>query len=456
MARYLARLKQHWVRHLLAALQVAVGVAVVTAILVDVVPLIRWTEGRQSETFSVTYGTRTAFTGMRASVFTLEDLHLLTDADTIAAATVFDSIFTPIIRADGDLWVVRGAAKVSPGLVDVADIEMTAGRFFTDEDTQVPEPQVAVISTELAESIFGDRDPIGEVINIRPTSESLRLRGSTDVFLTEDSPGLDVRVVGVFAYPPGTTVFEGIFENAPKTELLIPATGRHVMSLVGAYSSFVLPDTGDESPLSAVPQPVVDLERYDEIYFRAEEGKAMEAEAEARALLDQIIASRRDGYDDTIGGHEPRLLIDPIQSQSMRQARLRSFLVVGVMAIAALIVSGFAVFTTFLASVAERVRLIGLARAIGATRGRVLREVVAEAVLLSGIGGVIGLLLTYPMRRFIFSSAVGGAATAPGAVDVTIALLIGILMAVGIGAVASLYPGWTVARLLPAEAFHEE
>lgn len=182
----------------------------------------------------------------------------------------------------------------------------------------------------------------------------------------------------------------------------------------------------------------------------------MEAEAEARALLDQIIASRRDGYDDTIGGHEPRLLIDPIQSQSMRQARLRSFLVVGVMAIAALIVSGFAVFTTFLASVAERVRLIGLARAIGATRGRVLREVVAEAVLLSGIGGGIGLLLTYPMRRFIFSSAVGGAATAPGAVDVTIALLIGIMMAVGIGAIASLYPGWTVARLLPAEAFHEE
>ena len=78
--------------------------------------------------------------------------------------------------------------------------------------------------------------------------------------------------------------------------------------------------------------------------------------------------------------------------------RAEEVLVLGAFGVAALVVAGFSVFTTFLASVTERIRAIGLARALGATRWRVLREVMSEAVMLTGIGGIAGAVLAYPVR----------------------------------------------------------
>src|SRR5690554_6911421 len=91
MVRALARLKEHWVRHLLAALQVAVGVAVVTALFLDVLPLLRTgTSSHEATTYSVAYGGQSSGGYFRSSVFTTQDVdYLMNEAHTVTAASIY-------------------------------------------------------------------------------------------------------------------------------------------------------------------------------------------------------------------------------------------------------------------------------------------------------------------------------------------------------------------------------
>lgn len=438
MKRIWARLKAHWVRHLLAAVQVAIGVSVVSAVLLDVVPTLRSVVGGSASSglFYAMYGYRTPTGSSYTAIFTKEDLeYLLSKADSIVAATFFEQEFVSAVRVGDDLWAVRGLAQVSPGLAEVTDLQLVSGRFFLPSDTDAPEPAVAVISAELAESLFPGRDPIGQTINLRPESEAGRLSGFA-TFGTPapvGSPGLDVTVVGVFEYPEGTPQFSGFLSEMQRAEILIPATGRLSPSLSGG--------------------PALD-QRYMRIFFRAAEGRSLEAIEEVQALLASRLEQRREAGSPV--GEDGSLLIVPTGRSDalLVRARMTEALILGAMGIVALVVSGFSIFTTFLAGVAERVRAIGLARSLGATRLRILREIVGEAATLAGAGGLIGVLAAYPVRRFALAPLMSAPVSA-SAVDFLIIAAGALLVAAGIGAVAALYPAWTVARMMPAEAFRE-
>ena len=438
MKRVWARLKAHWVRHLLAAVQVAIGVAVVSAVLLDVVPNLRSAESgtESSEVFYAMYGYRTPTGSSYSVIFTKEDLeHLLSEADSIVAATFFESQFVSAVRVGEDLWAVRGLAWVSPGLAGVTDLQLVSGRFFLPSDADTPEPAVAVISAELAELLFPGSDPIGQTINLRPQSEAMRLSGFSSFGppTPQGAPGLDVTVVGVFEYPEGTPQFSGFLSEMQRAEILIPATGRVSPSLSGG--------------------PAYD-QQFSRIYFRAAEGRGLEAIEEAQALLASRVEPRLQAR--TPVDEERSLLIVPVSRSDayLTRARMTEALILMAIGIVALMVSGFSIFTTFLAGVAERVRAIGLARSLGATRLRVLREIVGEAATLSAAGGLIGVLAAYPVRRFALAPLMPAAVSASAA-DFVIIAAGALLVAAGLGAVAALYPAWTVARMMPAEAFHE-
>lgn len=450
MKRIWARLKVHWVRHLLAAVQVALGVAVISAVILDVMPALRaageWR--RRGDAFFALYGDWGPMGGSMRSAFTTDDLdYLLREAGAIAAATFFESALTNLIQVDGELYAVRGVAEVSPGLAGVTEVPLLAGRFFTDADVKAPEPLVALISAELAEMLFPGRDPVGQTINLRPESEATRLHGFPlgGAAPVEGAPGLDLTVIGVFAYPEGTPTYTGFFAEAARAEILLPATGKLSPSLAPVRPAA----EGGSSPGARLF-----TKEYTRLYFRAVEGMGAEAVEEVRALL----GPRLEEQFPVSGPQDwATLQVEPAESAAafLIRSRFQSALVLGAMGVVALIVSGFSIFTTLLASVAERVRAIGLARSLGATRLRILGEVVGEAVMLSAFGGLIGVVLAYPVRRFALLPLLADQATAVAAVDHLLAALAGLLAAAAIGAVASLYPGWTVARMMPAEAFHE-
>lgn len=456
MSRIWARLKEHWIRHLLAAVQVAVGVAVVAAVFVDIAPVMRGGTAKQTtDVFSVIYGGSGAFGSFRSASFTIDDVaYLQTQADSVVAASVYETSSITLVRVDGDFFMLRGLAKVSPDFARLVDMHLVAGRFFDDSETQDDEPRVAVISSDLARTFFPGQEAVGQTINIRPEPEARRIAGFTspfDTVSTEGNPGLDVRVIGVFDYPEGTPSFSGFFSEMPRAELFIPATTRYSRSLSGMTLVSI---SADSPPPSAAPQPEA---RYTQIFFRTAPGMGDLAAAEVEALLLPRLEARRPA-GSTFDDMQSSLVISGAVSGSemLHRSQITGSLILGAMGIAALLVSGVSIFTTFLASVAERVRAIGLARALGATRLRVLREVVGEAVALSAFGGLVGAALSFPVRFIALKPLLSTLAEPPVAIDYLLTIVFALLLAIAVGAVASLYPGWTVARLMPAEAFFEE
>lgn len=125
----------------------------------------------------------------------------------------------------------------------------------------------------------------------------------------------------------------------------------------------------------------------------------------------------------------------------------------GVAAIAILI-GGLGMMSAMVMSVLERTREIGVLRAVGWSRGRVLRMILGEAVALSAIGGVIGVVLGSGMAWAVGQSPGLGVMLA-GAVTPDL-LLQGMVTALLLGVVGGVYPAWTAANLQPVEALRYE
>jgi putative ABC transport system permease protein len=137
----------------------------------------------------------------------------------------------------------------------------------------------------------------------------------------------------------------------------------------------------------------------------------------------------------------------PSDALAARQATDRAFtgLLLGLGAVA-LLVGGVGVANTMVISVLERRAEIGLRRSLGATRGQVRLQFVAESLLLSAIGGVGGVLLG-------IAATSGYAATRDWPTVVPAwAMLGGVTATLVIGALAGLYPAIRAARLPPTEA----
>jgi len=137
----------------------------------------------------------------------------------------------------------------------------------------------------------------------------------------------------------------------------------------------------------------------------------------------------------------------PSDALQARQATNRTFtqLLLGLGAVA-LLVGGIGVANTMVISVLERRAEIGLRRSLGATRGQIRVQFVAESLLLSLAGGAGGVLLGTAVTALYATTQ-----TWPTVVPAW-ALLGGVAATVVIGAVAGLYPAIRAARLAPTEA----
>jgi len=115
-----------------------------------------------------------------------------------------------------------------------------------------------------------------------------------------------------------------------------------------------------------------------------------------------------------------------------------------------LLVGLIGVINIMLISVTERTREIGVRKAIGAKRSNILLQFLTEAATLTGIGGIVGIIV---------GAAGGWALTA--ALDWTYYLspfwiVVGLVLSAGTGITAGLYPAWKAARLDPIEALRYE
>ena len=128
-------------------------------------------------------------------------------------------------------------------------------------------------------------------------------------------------------------------------------------------------------------------------------------------------------------------------------------IIIGV-AVISLVVGGLSVINTMAMSVAERTREIGIKRAIGGSRGRIIRELVAEAGLIGLFGGLIGLALG---AIVVVLANEAGRDSGTILFELTWGTAIfAVAFSTILGILAGLIPAWSAARLDPVEALRYE
>src|SRR5512143_2228688 len=120
-----------------------------------------------------------------------------------------------------------------------------------------------------------------------------------------------------------------------------------------------------------------------------------------------------------------------------------------IIALLALIVGGVGMTNTVMMSMFERTREIGTLRAVGWRRRRVMAMIFGESLMLGVIGGAIGCVLGAGMVALL------GANSAIGYLQGTVTsdlIALGLIIAIGLGAIGGFYPAWRASRMLPIEA----
>ena len=158
-----------------------------------------------------------------------------------------------------------------------------------------------------------------------------------------------------------------------------------------------------------------------------------------------VVASRIEEAVDEVRTVTPEQVADQIGQASV----VFNLIIVGASVIA-VIVGGLSVINTMVMTVSERVREIGIKKAVGARTRSILLEFIAEATLLGAIGGVIGLSAGW-LLVVILNAQTSGSGTTVFLVTPML-LLRSFAFATVLGALAGVYPALRAARLDPVQA----
>src|SRR5262245_2055642 len=288
---------------------------------------------------------------------------------------------------------------VLPNFKEINSLKIVAGRFFNDGENTRSEA-VCVLGESAKVNLLGFDDAIGKYIKVN------------DVWL---------QVIGVMA-PAATADSDTEGAQSINKNNLVIAPLNTVMRRFDDNMSWL-------------------RDEIDGIYLKVAQGvDSIETEGIVRAIL---ASTHKDAGDFTV------LVPAGLLKQKQATNKIFAFVMICIAGIS-LLVGGIGIMNIMLATVLERTREIGIRRAIGARQGDIVRQFLTEAVMISFLGGLMGIGFGVGLSRIISMQA--GYATVVTGTSIGVAFGVSVL----IGLLFGIYPAVQAAKLDPIEAIRYE
>jgi len=360
------------------------------------------------------YGTNNIYafhlsTGPRTSEDRSERLRrplTVADADAIKAASAVEDVahvapnvgygggqFDDNVTYQGRNYRWGNTSGVSPNYADITNISLREGRFITESDDS-QRSNVMVIGVNAAEALFPGYNQIAGA-QVRMGGYNFEIIGV-----------LEKRKAGFFG------------ENEEDNAVYIPFRTAQKIAPAKGYTLLVI---------------------------RARTGQVQEALAQS----EEILRRRRHVKFDEPNNFDIKTADKFIEQFDSITA------MVGLIAIAisslGLLVGGIGVMNIMLVSVTERTREIGVRKAIGARRRDIVRQFLFEAMMLTFLGGVLGVVLAAGIAQLLMLLIPSMPASIP-----TWAVVTGLTVSIGVGLIFGVWPARKASKLDPIEALRYE
>jgi putative ABC transport system permease protein len=336
--------------------------------------------------------TRRVTTGS-INTLTYEDADTIASLTTIERASYAKSASAQAIYNNNN-WntTIHG---VSIEYFDVMNLKIEAGKYFTQREARIGMPY-AVIGSEIKKELFNNINPIGEVIRVK---------------------NVPLKVIGVLKE-------KGAGFGGPSQDDLI----------IIPFKTFLGRLSGSKFPKSV--NTVVANVKYEK-YLKYSVQK-----------IKDLLRSRhklKEKDDDDFRIYNLQNLNETVKST----AEMFSILLASIAAIS-LIVGSIGIMNMMLVSVTERTKEIGLRKAVGAKEKTIMQQFLFEAVLISFVGSMTGLLL-----GLILAQAGSGILKIKLPMSVS-AIILSFIVSIVVGIASGLFPAIKAAKLNPIEALRYE
>jgi len=296
----------------------------------------------------------------------------------------------------GDQKVDTSFVGVDASLPQVEDAQVESGRFFTNDENNSSD-KVAVLCSQVAKDLFGDEDPLGAKIKINKTTFT---------------------IVGIMK-ARGTSGFQN-----QDNQIYVPISTAQKLLLGIDYISFARLKVDDAKNVNdALEQTKIILRERHKI-------------------------DNPDNDDFSV-----RSMAQGLDAITKITDALKFFLVA--VASIALIVGGVGIMNIMLAAVQERTREIGLRKAVGAKNGHIVQQFLVETVMITFIGGLIGILLGIFISYVVAQIARSLGYNWDFVVSIW-SIVLSCAVSVGIGLIFGISPARHASRLNPIEALRYE
>lgn len=288
----------------------------------------------------------------------------------------------------------------------VSNFTMETGQFFSEAEN-VGGANVVVLGSEISKELFGDSgvNPVGQVIKVKSS-------------VSETAGGVPLRVIGVIA-PRGSSFFQN------QDELIF-------------------------MPLVIGQQQVLGIHHLQVIYVKVDDSANIDS---TMAAITTILKQQHHILDDINIDFTIRNMADAVKILSTVTNALSLFLIA--MAAISLVVGGIGILNIMMVTVAERTREIGLRKAVGATKKAIRNQFLLEASLLTGLGGVVGIIIGVIVSYLISLIMIKlGYDWAFIVSPISILLSVGVSVLTGI--IFGLFPAIKAAKLDPIDALRYE